>query len=168
MRIRPATPADLDALPDIEVRAGELFVEVGMPEIAAHPPPEVAELATAEAILVAVDGEGDGAPIGYASVEVVDGGTYLDQLSVPPELGRRGVGSALLEAVVGWAEQRGHTTVTLTTFRHVPFNGPFYEARGFVHIPEAEWTDTEREIIAGQAAMGMDPATRTVMRRPVP
>lgn len=166
MLIRPAIPADYAALQDIEVRAGALFVEVGMPEIAAHPPPDLNDFADAEIIFVAVSDDGD-RPVGYALIELVDGGTYLEQLSVVPEAGRQGVGTALLDAVVGWARARGDRTVTLTTFRDVPFNGPLYAKRAFTHVPEDEWTDELRAIIAMQAAMGMDPASRTVMRRTV-
>ena len=166
MHIRAATAADHAAIAEIEVRAGARFVEVGMPEIAAHSPGTVEEMAAAEALLVAVPDD-DGPPIGYAWIELLDGATYLEQLSVVPEAGRQGVGTALLEAVVDWARARGDTTVTLTTFRDVPFNGPLYAARGFSHVPEAAWTDAEREAIDAQAAMGMDRAARTVMRRAV-
>ena len=163
--IRVAEPEDYPALQHIEVRAGELFVEVGMPEIAAHPPGELDELAGAEALLVAEDD--DGRLVGYAWIDLLDGATYLEQLSVLPEAGRQGVGTALLDAVAAWARARGDHAITLTTFRDVPFNGPLYERRGFTHVPEAEWTDAERAVIAAQASMGMDPASRTVMRRPV-
>lgn len=165
MRIRPATPADHPTLQHIEVRAGELFAQAGMPEIAAHPPGELDELAAAEALLVAVDD--DDQPLGYAWIELVDDTTYLEQLSVLPEAGRQGVGTALLDAVAAWARARGDDAVVLTTFRLVPFNGPLYAKRGFVHVPEAEWTDAQREIIAFQATLGMDPASRAVMRRPL-
>ena len=163
MRIRPATPADFPALQHIEVRAGELFVDIGMPEIAAHPPGDLDEFEAAEAILVAVDDEDQ--PLGYAWIELVDDTTYLEQLSVLPEGGRQGIGTALLDAVAHWARARGDDAVVLTTFRDVPFNGPLYAKRGFVHVNEADWTETQREIIAFQATLGMDPASRTVMRR---
>lgn len=166
MHIRLATPEDLPVLQRIEVRAGELFTEIGMPEIAAHPPPELDELAGAAAVLVAVPDDG-GEPIGYAVIELVDDETHLEQVSVLPEAGGRGVGTALLEAVVDWARARGDEAVTLTTFRDVAFNGPLYAKRGFDHVPEDEWTPSQRAIIAAQAAMGMDPAARTVMRRAV-
>jgi GNAT superfamily N-acetyltransferase len=164
--IRLAEPEELPALQQIEVRAGERFIEIGMPEIAAHPPPELDELAGAAAVLVAVPDEG-GEPVGYAVIELVDDETHLQQISVLPELGGQGVGTVLLEAVVDWARARGDAAVTLTTFRDVAFNGPLYERRGFRHVPEDQWTPALRAIIAAQAAMGMDPATRTVMRRAV-
>ncbi len=163
MHIRPSTPADFPSLQHIEVRAGELFAEIGMPEIAAHPPGDLDEFEAAEAILVAVGD--DDQLLGYAWIELVDDTTYLEQLSVLPEVGRQGVGTALLDAVAHWARARGDDAVVLTTFRDVPFNGPLYAKRGFVHVSEADWTETQREMIAFQATLGMDPASRTVMRR---
>ena len=163
MHIRPSAPADFPSLQHIEVRAGELFAEIGMPEIAAHPPGDLDEFEAAEAILVAVGD--DDQLLGYAWIELVDDTTYLEQLSVLPEVGRQGVGTALLDAVAHWARARGDDAVVLTTFRDVPFNGPLYAKRGFVHVSEADWTETQREIIAFQATLGMDPASRTVMRR---
>lgn len=137
-----------------------------MPEIAAHPPGDLDDFAAAQALLVAVGDDAE--PIGYAWIELVDDTTYLEQLSVLPEQGRQGVGTALLDAVADWARARGDDAVVLTTFRDVPFNGPLYAKRGFVHLSETEWTEGQREIIAFQATLGMDPASRTVMRRSLP
>lgn len=39
---------------------------------------------------------------------------------------RQGLGTALLEAVCSWAKARGFPAVTLSTFRDVPSDGPFY------------------------------------------
>ena len=160
--IRAARPDDYARLQEIEREAGELFREIGMPEIAEHPPGDIHDFAAAEALLVA---ELDDRIVGYAWIELVDSATYLEQLSVVPAAGRQGIGTALLDAVADWARARGDRSVTLTTFRDVPFNGPLYERRGFVHVPEAEWTDDLHSVIDHQAAMGMDRANRTVMRR---
>ena len=165
MHIRPSTPADFPALQHIEVRAGELFVEIGMPEIAAHPPGDLAEFAAAEALLVAVGD--DHQPVGYAWIELVDDTTSLEQLSVLPDHGAQGVGTALIDAVVAWARGRGDAAVTLTTFREVPFNAPIYAKRGFVEVPETEWSDATRRLVAAETAHGLDPAQRVVMRRTI-
>ena len=162
MRVRRAVGDDLPVLQEIEVEAGALFVEIGMPEIAAHPPGDLDDLAAAEALLVAEEGD---VIVGYAWIELVDGATYLEQVSVRPESGRRGVGTALLDAVADFARARGDRSVTLITFRDVPFNAPLYARRGFVHLPEDEWTEGLREIVALQPGLGLDPARRTVMRR---
>jgi GNAT superfamily N-acetyltransferase len=163
--IRAARASDYEKLSDIERRAGEMFRDVGLPEIADHDPYDADELAAAVALLVATDG--DDAPIGYAMVELVGGHAHLGQISVLPEHGGQGIGTQLLDAVAGWARDQGHTEITLTTFRDVPFNAPLYGKRGYVVVPDADWTEALRELVAREAEMGLDPSTRVVMRRPL-
>jgi len=163
--IRAARPADHTQLQDIERRAGELFRAIGMPEIADDEPPDADHLASAAALYVAAD-EAD-EPVGYALVELVDGHVHLEQLSVVPELGGQGIGTALLEAVVDWARARGDAEVTLTTFRDVPFNAPLYAKRGFRVVDEREWTDGLRAVVDTEAANGLDVTARVVMSRPL-
>jgi GNAT superfamily N-acetyltransferase len=42
-----------------------------------------------------------------------------------------GIGRRLVAAVCEWASRRGWSRVTLTTFRDVPWNMPFYTRHGF-------------------------------------
>jgi GNAT superfamily N-acetyltransferase len=161
--IRSARADDWGALPEIEARAGERFRDLGMDDVADDEPPSIEALRSSAAVLVALDR--DGLPIGYARIELVDGHAHLEQLSVLPEHGGRGVGSDLLDAVVTWASGRGDAEVTLTTFRDVAFNAPVYERRGYEIVPETEWTEGLRELVAQEAAHGLDPRTRVVMRR---
>ena len=55
--------------------------------------------------------------------------------------------------------------VTLTTFRGVPWNMPFYARLGFEELPRAEWPPPLRAIVADEAARGLDPERRVVMIR---
>lgn len=163
--IRPARPEDRLALQDIERRAGERFRDIGMPEIADDEPYSDHELAAAAAILVATDAAD--APVGYAVVGLVDGHAHLEQLSVLPEQGGRGIGTALLDAVAAWATGRGDAELTLTTFRNVPFNAPLYAKRGFSVVDEPDWTEGLRQLVEREERHGLDPTTRVVMRRRV-
>ena len=164
MRIRPATPADFDDLARIEVAAGQLFRAIGMDAVADDDPPSGDELAAAAAILVA---EVEDVPVGYAWIDLVDDHAHLEQVSVLPEHGGQGIGTALLDAVCEWARDRGDSAVTLTTFRDVAFNAALYAKRGFAAVPEAEWSPGIRAVVAEEADHGLDPAKRVVMRRPV-
>ena len=161
--IRAARPTDYRKLADVERRAGELFREIGMPEVADDDPYDADVLASAPALFVATDDDGE--PIGYALVELVDGHTHLEQLSVVPEHGRQGIGTKLLDAVLGWAGGQGHTEVTLTTFRDVEFNAPWYARCGFEVVPDPEWTDGLRAVVVKEAEHGLDTTARVVMRR---
>ena len=95
--IRAARPSDYRKLADIERRAGEMFRDVGMPEIADDDPYDADDLAAATALFIATDDHDE--PIGYAMVELVDDHAHLEQVSVVPEHGEAGVGTELLVKV---------------------------------------------------------------------
>jgi len=83
---------------------------------------------------------------------------------VDPAHGRRGLGRALLEAVLGWAGDAGYHGVTLTTFRDVSWNAPYYERMGFRALEADEIGPGLAEIMREEATRGLDPATRVAMR----
>jgi ribosomal protein S18 acetylase RimI-like enzyme len=133
--VRNATAGDVASMQAVQVDALQRFRDIDDPRIArsADDPPYYAEGLTRAAIeqraWVALDDLG--AVIGFAVAWVVDGEGHLDELAVTPAHGRRGVGRALVDAVVDWSAARGLPSVTLITFRDVPWNGPFYEKLGF-------------------------------------
>ncbi len=101
--------------------------------------------------------------VGFAVAWVVDGEGHLDELAVTPAHGRRGVGRALVDEVVAWALAQGLTSITLTTFRDVPWNAPYYEKLGFRVVPTL--TPALQAMVDEQATWGLDPSLRVVMRR---
>jgi GNAT superfamily N-acetyltransferase len=163
--IRAPRPDELESLRDIERAAGRIFADVGLVGVAAHEPESVEALADyvrdGRAWVVT---EHD-VPVGYAVVDIVDGLAHLEQLSVHPEHGRKGLGAALLEHVCGWARQRRYPAVTLTTFADVPWNAPFYAGHGFRVLTDAEIGPGLRALRAHEAAYGLDPGRRVCMRR---
>lgn len=153
--VRPATAQDLAILPDIDARAETLF-RVGGYQL---PRFEAAVPETPAALLV-----WGRPPVGYVRVDRVDDLAHVQELAVIPGQMRRGIGSALLEAACDWARENGLAAVTLTTFVDVPWNAPFYRARGFVEAPAsapelAAIRQAERD--GGLDAVGR----RIVMRR---
>ena len=54
--------------------------------------------------------------------------------------------------------------VTLTTFRDVPFNGPWYRRYGFRDLAEAELTPDLRAIREEEGEAGLDNDARACMR----
>lgn len=135
-RIRAHRPADDAALLTVENRAAQLFREHGYPEIADNPFASVADfraMAKGHEVLVATTEED--LPVGYAVSGPRGDFLHLRELSVDPDHGRRGLGSALVRAVIERCRELAMQGVTLTTFRAVPFNAPFYAAFGFVELP---------------------------------
>ena len=165
--IRAPRLKELELLRDIERAAGALFAEIGFEEVAAAEPASVAALA--EYVL---DGRAwvvaeHNVPVGYAVVDIVDGLAHLEQLSVLPEHGRKGLGSALLAHVCDWAAQRRLEAVTLTTFTTVPWNAPYYEKNGFHAMDDADIGPELRDLRAHEAEHGLDPTQRVCMRRDI-
>jgi GNAT superfamily N-acetyltransferase len=122
--IRLAKPVEFNRLREIEREADQMFEEVGIGPFTDDD--AEGHLAQAAVVFVAQD-----PPVGFASVEIVDGAAHLWQLSVLPSAGRRDLGKDLVAAVCDWARSHGFDAVTLTTFRDVPWNGPYYEGFGF-------------------------------------
>jgi GNAT superfamily N-acetyltransferase len=162
--IRPRRPGDDDALVRIENAANRLLAGHGYPELAEHGIPDVAYLAG-----VIGDGDvfvaatADDAPVGYAIAQAVGRRLHLRELSVDPAHGRRGLGSALVRRVVERARAGGFTGVSLTTFRDVPFNAPFYAGLGFVLVPFEVAEARLCETLHRELPDGVDPADRVIM-----
>ena len=165
--VRPAAVDDVPEIQAAEVAAGQRFREIDDPRIArcADAPPYWTA-GSSEA--GASSGPGSrstigGSIIGFAVAWVVDGEGHLDELAVTPAHGRRGVGRALVDEVVAWTAARGLPSITLTTFRDVPWNGPYYEKLGF-HVVST-LTPALQALLDEQATWGLEPSLRVVMRR---
>ncbi len=166
--MRAAVQGDIPAILAADRAASELFRPTGLiPGMSAIPESVPADVLSRSIesglVLVAADGEG---PVGFALCQVKPPVLYLDQISVDPAHGRKGLGRALMMALFPLAEARGADAVILSTFREVPWNGPFYASLGFKEIPRRRMTDWMLEIEAMQAAE-LDVSKRCFMRRPV-
>jgi GNAT superfamily N-acetyltransferase len=160
MRIRVAQPEELALLPEIERASGELFRDIGMPEIADDDVLPVEILALHHVWVAA-----DLVPVAFIAVGALDGAAHIEQVSVHPSHARRGIGRRLIDHVEAWAATQGLTALTLTTFRDVPWNGPYYERLGFRELTEP--TPGLAVVVAEETARGLDPATRICMRREI-
>ncbi|MFD5829506.1 GNAT family N-acetyltransferase [Lentzea sp. NPDC060358] len=151
--IRLAQPAELTYLQEIEIASGEPFRDFGMPEIADDDPMSLEDLAEHE-VWVAIGAEG--VPVAFIAIGDVDDAVHVHQVSVHPSHARQGIGAALIEHAT-----RGDRPVTLTTFRDVPWNAPYYERLGFQALTEPGPGLTE--LMRAEASRGLDPASRVAM-----
>ncbi len=135
--LRATRPSEPPALRAIEAAAGQLFIEVGLAEVAGHPPCSLGDherYLEAGRSWVAVDAADR--PVAFLVAGVVDGNAHVDEVSVHPEHSRRGLGAALVDHLGAWAGTGGLPVVTLTTFADVPWNAPYYERCGFVRLDD--------------------------------
>jgi GNAT superfamily N-acetyltransferase len=159
-----ARPRDLPLLPSIELAAARL--------LAGHAPSAVLNETTSQFALrkarrlgrlwVVLSGD---EPVGFAHVMVHERGVaHLEEVDVHPDHGRRGLGRRLVQTVCAWATSHGFEAVTLTTFRDVPWNMPFYARLGFVPVAPDAVSVALHAVIDDERRRGLDPARRVVMR----
>lgn len=168
--IRPALASEIPILKDIDDDASALYaecalsIELGQDHVFVR-----AELVRwlrsieLQRAFLAVDQTGRG--LGFATLDVVDGEPYLDQLAVRVDAMRRGIGRRLLACAVDWARAAGGSALWLTTYDHVPFNRPYYERHGYLVVPEDACGPGILHHIHEQRRYLPAPAERIAMRR---
>jgi GNAT superfamily N-acetyltransferase len=165
MGVRHCRVTELSAVQQIDWAAGQMFNQVGRPEVCGM-------LWHAEALAACRD-EGrlwvktgvDDRPAGFLISDVVDGCVHVEQLSVDPGNARRGLGRALLDHAAERAATAGVPALTLTTFADVPWNAPYYVRCGFRVLDDEEITAGLQAIRQREASFGMDRWPRVCMRR---
>jgi GNAT superfamily N-acetyltransferase len=143
-----------------------MFRDLGMDKVADDDPGSVEELAAfqrAGRALVYPD-EHDG-PVAYLLLGVIDGYAHVEQVSVHPGHGRRGIGRALIEAADEWGCARDLAGLALTTYAQVPWNAPYYRRLGFHALPGPDVPPGLRAVREHEAARGLDAWPRVVMVR---
>ncbi|MCO4747052.1 MAG: GNAT family N-acetyltransferase [Proteobacteria bacterium] len=137
--LRVGTAEDVPALPDIERAAASLFVEAGIGgDPTVMPEPELVRACQSGGLIVIADASDT--PVGFAVLAVHDGIAHLAEMDVHPEHQRRGLGSRMVRAAMAWSTDRAANTLILTTYRDLPWNGPFYATHGFAPVEPAHWT----------------------------
>ncbi|OXU34988.1 GNAT family N-acetyltransferase [Enterobacter cloacae] len=164
--VRPTRPGDVTALPAIERAAGERFRDY----------PELAWLAEGDVISaeqhldyaerglswLAVANE---LPVGFILAETHVSSLFIVELSVHLDWQGKGIGRRLIACVADQARKRGLASLTLTTFRDVPWNAPFYARLGFEMITTL--TPELREKREEETAHGLAYDARCAMRLPL-
>lgn len=153
MILRRAILADAERLPAVERSAAEAFrghlhgwiADDTVAEPAFHAP-----LIEAGTVWVA---EIDGEITGFVSCQQVDVDLHVWELDVALPFQQRGLGRRLINCAIDHALEQGLEALTLTTFRDVPFNGPFYASVGFEIV--AQPTSRLAGLLDGEAARGM-------------
>ncbi|MEX1263495.1 MAG: GNAT family N-acetyltransferase [Actinomycetota bacterium] len=157
--IRAAEPSDVYNLALLEVEADQLFLTVGMPAIAGHTLDEEAMRENLEqgSLWVA---ERQAEITGYILATLLDGNAHIDQVSVAPAHARQGIGRQLISHVENWGKRSNLPATTLTTFRDVPWNGPYYQTLGYRELLCAETGPELMAVMEYQASLPAIDASR--------
>lgn len=155
LMIRPARPREAEMIRRIEDSAGRRFLGSAHAYVNAHAaaPAEIyARLAAEGLVLMAVL---DGRAVGFAACELYRDALHLHELAVRLRKQGRGVGQALVAAVVEEAHRRGRSAVTLTTFRDLEWNAPWYARQGFVELVAGQLGERLRQELADEDERGL-------------
>ena len=132
--LRLARSEDAAAFHRVEEDAADLLRSA--PELAgvALPPsqsePDYARLIRRGHCLSAIAGE---QVIGFAAAAPKGRELHLHELSVARSWQRRRIGATLLDA-----RNSGFRAITLTTWRDIAWNAPFYASQGFVEVANSD------------------------------
>jgi GNAT superfamily N-acetyltransferase len=160
-QIRQATIDDLAQLQAVERAAAQLFAQSPYPELA-DSPLNISEFDPAvQTVWAAL---ADDAIAAFVLVDLFGDYAHIHELDVHPQHARRGLGARLLAHVGVWAQAQGLHYLTLTTFRNVPWNAPYYARLGFVEW-EGDLPPDLQAILDAERAAGLDMPNRVAMRR---
>ena len=97
----------------------------------------------------------DGAPVAFLAARVEGYRLHVDELDVRRDRQGRGIGRQLLEHAADWARTRALRRMSLTTFRSIPWNAPFYATCGFRDWDPIEAPASIRQALLYEAAKGL-------------
>lgn len=133
--LRLARVEDAAAMPAIERAAAELFTHgVGLEGFDPDDTwevPDLQRLIRRGHSLVAHVGE---TMAGFLVAQPFSRELHIWEMDVHPRFGRRGIGAGLVRAAQIDARNTGFKALTLTTFRDLPWNAPFYARLGFEEV----------------------------------
>lgn len=170
-RIRNARTDEVDTLQSIDLKSCDLFRGTGLIDFGGDNeqlmpiPEDRLRQGFGEALVWVVSDERD-KPVGFALCADRGEELYLDQISVHPEHGQQGLGARLIRRVILEARERAYKRISLSTFRDVPWNGPFYRSMGFREVPAWRLQPWQKELTELQKST-MDVSLRCFMQRPV-
>lgn len=162
--LRLARKDDADYLPVIERAAGQLFASD--PDLADIDFDDVWSAKEHRGFigkghcLVASAG---GDIVGFLTSQPFRRELHIWEMSVHPTFQQQGIGAGLLRACMIDAGNSGFSAVTLTTFRDIAWNAPFYEKLGFTIVDDLAVHPRLAEEIAQEADNGLPYDRRCAM-----
>jgi GNAT superfamily N-acetyltransferase len=154
--IELAQPEHVVFLPSIERAAAEVFPAGMIPDKVKESVMLVEYLEEAQSrgqLWVALTA-GD-QPIGFAMVTDEGNEAMLAEIDVHPDHQKKGLGRRLVLEAVQWAYKAGYQGISLTTFKDIPWNAPFYESIGFRQLNRKELSTNLHSILNNEEKLGL-------------
>jgi GNAT superfamily N-acetyltransferase len=162
--IRLARPNDLEKLAAVERSATAVFRSVGLAWLDDGDTMDATALIRCRqdgTLWVAADEREE--PVGFLAAHELDRCFYIAEVSVAQSHQQQGIGARLVKSAIEHGRRMGFTAISLTTYRDVPWNGPFYARLGFAEIDPGEAGSGHREKLREEVEAGHDPARRCLM-----
>jgi ribosomal protein S18 acetylase RimI-like enzyme len=167
--IRQADTEDLPTLPAIERDAARLFLN--MPELANVADSDTLSLRDHIAMLrdgvifvaQSLEGPSAGDIVGFICGQQIAKTFHIQEMSVASASQGRGIGSALMAAMLDDAISARCVAATLITFRDVAWNERFYKKLGFRTLDADEIDDRLGALMASEVAAGLPSERRCAM-----
>lgn len=102
-------------------------------------------------------------PVAFINAEKLSHSLHICELSVCQSWQGKSIGKQLIQQVMHAAKELGISTVTLTTFRDVPWNAPYYQRLGFQVIENHELTTELKDILQSEVDAGFTATDRCAM-----
>jgi predicted N-acetyltransferase YhbS len=166
LAIRPALRTEIDAIRDLERASSQRFLGVmdALADDEPTPAEVLAQRLARDGLLAATLDEELAAFVMFRPLE---NGLYIEQIDVAPAFEGRRIGATLIDAVAERAARAGLAGLTLSTFRDVPWNAPYYRRLGFVDIPDDVLSAALQAVRREHLARGLDEGARLFMQRPI-
>lgn len=159
--IRLARVDDAPLLPRVELSAAQVFRSIDSLSWLADTITMTVErhqqLIRLSTCWVVVDA--DAQPQGFLSAERQGDVLHIHEVSVAQKIQGQGWGRKLLVTAMACAHSNQLRAVTLTTFKYVPWNAPFYARLGFKPCVDERLA----QILADEYAHGFEPGSRCAM-----
>lgn len=163
--VRTSRVADVAAFAAVERSAAALFLGTDRAWIASEEPTETeahrAAIAAGHHWTAMIEGE----VAGFLLAQRFGDTLHVAELVVAAAHQRNGLGSKLLAAAESYAIAAAFGALSLTTYRDLAWNAPFYRRRGFRILAPAEVPRHLAAQLAAEAREGHDPALRCAMMK---